>query len=104
MSRNFVLTPEAEADALAVWEFIADDDSERGADRVVARIYDECLKLGDTPGLGHYRENLLDQRYKFWNVWSYLIVYKWQVSPIQNIAIVHGSRDLDAFFGDRNSH
>lgn len=101
MSRNFVLTPEAEADALAIWEHIADDDSESAADRVLARIYDECEKLGNMPGMGHYRESLLDQRYKFWNVWSYLIVYRWQVKPIQVIAIVHGARDLDSFFGRR---
>jgi antitoxin ParD1/3/4/toxin ParE1/3/4 len=101
MSRNFVLTPQAEADALAIWEYIADDDSERAADRVIARIYDECVRLGDMPGLGHYRENLLDDRHRFWNVWSYLIVYRWQVKPIQVISIVHGTRDLDAFFADR---
>lgn len=101
MSRNFVFTPEAEADALAIWEHIAADDSERAADRVIARIYDECQKVGDTPGKGHFREDLLDQRHKFWSVWSYLIVYRWQVRPIQVIAVVHGARDLDAFFARR---
>ena len=71
MSHNFVLTPQAEADALAIWEYIADDDSEKAADRVVARIYDECVRLGNM--------------------------------PVQVIAIVHGARDLDAFFADRTS-
>ncbi|HWE01810.1 MAG TPA: type II toxin-antitoxin system RelE/ParE family toxin [Tepidisphaeraceae bacterium] len=47
MSRNFLLTPQAEADALAIWEYIADDDSERAADRVIARLFDECHKLED---------------------------------------------------------
>ncbi len=101
MSRSFVFTPEAEADALAIWEYIADDDSEKAADRVIARIYDECQKLGEMPGMGHYRESLLDRRHKFWSVWSYLIVYRWQAVPIQVIAVVHGARDLDAFFADR---
>ena len=103
MSRNFLLTPQAEADALAIWEYIADDDSETAADRVIARLYDECQRLGDMPGIGHQRENLLDQQHKFWSVWSYLIVYRWKVKPIQIIAIVHGARDLDAFFADRQS-
>jgi antitoxin ParD1/3/4/toxin ParE1/3/4 len=53
------------------------------------------------PGLGHYREDLLDQRHRFWRVWSYLIVYRWQVTPIQVIAVVHRARDLDGFFSNR---
>jgi len=103
MSRNFLLTAQAEIDALAIWEYIADDDSEKAADRVLARLYDECQKLGEMPGIGHQRENLLDERHKFHSVWSYTIVYRWQVKPIQVIAIVHGARDLDAFFADRKS-
>jgi toxin ParE1/3/4 len=99
VSRNFIFTPEAEADVLAIWERIADDDSEFAADRIVAGIYDE--KLGAMPGMGRHREELLDKRHRFWSLWSYLIVYRWEATPIQVIAIVHGARDLDAFFGSR---
>ena len=101
MRCGFVFTLEAEADVLAIWKYIADEDSEAAADRVIAGIYDECRKLGEMPGIGHQRENLLDGRHRFWSVWSYLIVYRWQVSPIQIIAIVHGARDLDVFLADR---
>lgn len=101
MSRNFMLTPEAEGDALGIWEGIADRDSEAVADRILAKIYDECQMLGDAPGMGHYREDLLDRRYRFWSVWSYLIVYRWETKPIQIISIVHGARDLDAFLARR---
>ena len=101
MSRNFIFTTEAEEDALALWEYIADHDSAAAADQLLASIYDECEKLGAMPGMGHYREDLLDQRHKFWSVWSYLIVYRWQAVPIEVIALVHGARDLDAFFAAR---
>lgn len=101
MIRNFLFTPEAEADVIAIWERIADDESVEPADRVIAGIYDECQKLGEMPGMGHPREDLLDQRHRFWSIWSYLIVYRWQAKPIQVIAIVHGARDLDAFFASR---
>ncbi len=70
MSRNFVLTSGAADDALAVWAHVADDASEAAADRLLARVYDECQKLGDMPGIGHFREDLLDRRYKFWSVHS----------------------------------
>jgi len=101
VNRNFVFTPEAEADILAIWERIADETSIKAADRVIARIYDECEKLAEMPGKGHYREELLDQRHRFWSIWSYLIVYRWEATPIHVIAIVHGARDLDAFFSIR---
>ena len=101
MTRNFVLTPEAEADVLSIWEYIAADDSEESADRAIARIYDECKSAGDMPGIGHYRLTLLDKRHKFLNVWSYLIVYRPETKPIEIIAIVHGARELGAFFADR---
>ena len=103
MSGDFILTPEARSDVRAIWEYIADDDSPAAADRVVAGVFDACEKLAKMHGIGHHRENLLDKRHRFWNVWSYLIVYRWQVKPIQVIAIVHGARDLDEFFGDHRS-
>jgi plasmid stabilization system protein ParE len=103
VSREFIFTPEAAADALAIWEGAADVKSERFADRLIARMYDECEKLSDMPGKGHFREDLLDKRHKFWSVQSYLIVYRWQVKPLQVIAIVHGARDLDAFFAGRQT-
>jgi plasmid stabilization system protein ParE len=98
VDRHFLFTLEAQVNVLAIWEFIANDDSEKSADRVVARIYDECQRLGEMPGMGHFREDLLDKRFRFWNVWSYLIVYRWESRPIEIIAIVHGARDLDVFF------
>lgn len=53
------------------------------------------------PGLGHFREDLLDQRYRFWAIHSYLIVYRWETKPLEIISIVHGARDLAAFFANR---
>jgi toxin ParE1/3/4 len=103
VTHQFTLTPDAANDVLAIWEYIADDDSEVAADHVIKRLYSECQKLADMPGMGHYREDLLDRRHRFWNVWSYVIAYRWQAKPIQIIAIVHGARDLDAFYARRRS-
>lgn len=86
---------------MAIWQYYAQQASEATADRVIANIYEECDKLGDMPGMGHMREDLLDDRYKFWSVYSYVIVYRWQVSPIQIVAIVHGARELSSFFTGR---
>src|SRR2546421_10420473 len=101
MKRDYIFTPEATDDLLSLWNYIADEQSDAAADRVISRIYDECQKLSEMPGMGHYREDLLDKRHRFWSVWSYLIVYRWQKKPIEVVCVVHGARDLDAFFARR---
>jgi plasmid stabilization system protein ParE len=97
---NFDLTTAAKTDLRGIWTHIESEESEAVASKVVARIIRECRKLGDIPGLGHYREELLNKSCRFWRVWSYLIVYRWEVSPIEIIAVVHGARDLEEFFSD----
>ena len=42
----------------------------------------------------------MDRRHRFWVFYSNVVVYRWEVSPIQIIAVVHGRRELAAFFGD----
>jgi plasmid stabilization system protein ParE len=47
--------------------------------------------LGRSPGIGHYHEELLSRKYRFWNFYSYMIAYVWEAKPIQVIAVVHGA-------------
>jgi plasmid stabilization system protein ParE len=96
---RFVVTPEARQDVLDIWDYVARNSLD-AAERVVDRIETAFEKLADAPGIGHFREDLLDQRYRFWSVHSYLIAYRWDVKPIQIIAVVHGARDLEVFFDD----
>ena len=49
-------------------------------------------------------EELLGRKYRFWNFYSYVIAYVWEVRPIQVISVVQGARDLAVFFALRVSH
>lgn len=100
MNRSFALTIEAESNVLEIWQYVATDRSIEVANASIAAIYDECQKLGEMPGMGHYRQELLDETFRFWSAGPYLIVYRWQVRPIDVIAVVHGARDLEAYFSD----
>lgn len=100
MRRRFVLTPEARADLIEIWNYIAEDNID-GADQVLARLYDALARLGQTPGMGHHREDLADRRHRFWTVYSYVVAYRWETTPIQIIAVVHGARQLEAFIQQR---
>ena len=61
MSWGYVFSPDAAKDLEAIWQFVANEGSEITADRVIERIYSACQKLSEMPGMGHYREDLLDR-------------------------------------------
>lgn len=101
MSRpRFVLTPQARADLVEIWNYIAEDNPEN-ADRVLERLYGAFTRLAQTPGMGHHREDLADTRHRFWTIYSYVIAYREQSRPLEIVAIVHGARRLEAFFQRR---
>jgi toxin ParE1/3/4 len=80
--RRFVLTPEARADLIEIWSYISEDGID-APDRALARIDDAFRRLAQTPGMGHYREDLADSRHRFWTLYSYVIAYRWETKPLQ---------------------
>jgi plasmid stabilization system protein ParE len=97
---RFVLTPEAAADLREILLDIAEDSPDI-AERLRVELFRGLERLGRFPGIGHYHEELLDSRYRFWNFYSYVVAYKWKQKPVPIIAVAHGSRDLAVFFGLR---
>jgi plasmid stabilization system protein ParE len=101
VKRRFRLTPEARADLREILLDIA-TDSPDAAERLRSEFYEALQRLAQAPGIGHYHEELLDVRYRFWNFYSYVICYVWQEKPIQITAAVHGARDLAALLSTRS--
>jgi plasmid stabilization system protein ParE len=97
---GFRLTPQARDDLREILLDIAEESRET-AQRLRAEFYHAFQRLGRSPGMGHYHEELLGRDYRFWNFYSYVICYSWQRKPIHIIAVVHGARDLAAFLGAR---
>lgn len=90
---RFVLTPRAGLDLDGIWEYIAEDSIER-ADRVIDEIEAALRMLAENPRIGQVREDLADERHRFWPVLSYLIMYRQDTNPLQIVRIVSGYRDL----------
>src|SRR5437764_3170818 len=84
--KSYELTTEAKRDLETIGEYIAGEASVDRAVKVLSELDEAFLKLGDMPGLGHFREELLDQRYRFWSLYSYLIAYRADLRPIQIVA------------------
>ena len=103
MKRLFVLTPEARQDLREILLDIA-EDSPDAAERLRSEFYERLQSLGRSPGIGHYHEELLSRKYRFWNFYSYVVAYVSEAKPIQVVSVVHGARDLAVFFALRVSH
>ena len=95
--KKFILSGRARQHIFDIWEYTANDNVQL-ADRIREELHQAFGKLARMPGIGHYREDILDKRYKFWAVRKYLIVYLWEEKPIRIVSIVHGERDLKTFF------
>ena len=103
MKQLFVLTPEAKNDLKEILLDIAEDSPDT-AERLRSEFYEGLQSLGRSPGIGHYPEELLSRKYRFWNFYSYVVAYVWEAKPIQVVSVVHGARDLAVFFTLRVSH
>lgn len=101
MKQRFLLTPEAKSDLKEILLDISEDSPDT-AERLRAEIHAAFHRLGQFPGIGHYHEELLDRRYRFWNFYSYVVCYVWEKTPIQIIAVVHSARDLALFLTTRH--
>ena len=55
--RRFLLTPDARADLVEIWNYIAEDSVDQ-ADQVLARLHDAFVQLAQSPAIGHHREGL----------------------------------------------
>ena len=82
MSRRYVLAPEAAHDLVQIWRYIKKNASLEMADRVESVIRDKIVYLAERPGGGHWRKDLTDEPVKFFPVYSYLIVYRPETSPL----------------------
>ena len=96
--KRFVLTTRAKQDLIDIWDYIADDSIE-AADRVLDALETTMVRLAKNPGIGHWREELADQRHRFFAVYSYLIVYRPETRPLQVIRVLHAARDVQSILG-----
>jgi plasmid stabilization system protein ParE len=94
VGRGYRLTSEARANLDDITLFIA-EDSVDAALRVLDAFERAFDRLAAMPEIGHKRDDLTTRPVKFWNVYSYLVVYDPASTPLTIIAILHGARDVE---------
>lgn len=91
-----IKSPEAEADLIDVWLFIA-DDSPVNADGFLDRLEAMAFKLAETPGMGKDRPELAPALKSF-PVENYVLFYREIVNGIALVRVLRCSRDVDLIF------
>lgn len=100
---SYLLGVDADFDLDDIWEYIAADDID-AADRWIEKLFNAFEALGQTPGIGHRREDLTPCLVLFWPVGAYLVIYRAERRPIEIVAVTQGSRDIPAFLSRRIRH
>lgn len=94
---TYTLALQAQRDLDQIWDYIA-TGSPLAADQVLDRMHETFQQLAEMPGLGHTRADVPDPRYRFWTVYSYLIVYNPNTIPLEIVRVVSDYRDLAGRF------
>jgi antitoxin ParD1/3/4/toxin ParE1/3/4 len=95
-----IISPEARQDIRDIRKYYLKVADVRVARHVIEAIEQACMFVGRNPAAGHIRPHLTSNPLKFWQVFSYLVVYDPVTRPIQIVRILHTSRDLKALLGE----
>lgn len=99
---RYLLTPTAQADLIAIQDYYLEEAGYSVARQMLEEFVAAFRFLGRTPGAGHRREDLAEDRpILFWAMRDYLIIYKPVTDPLEILTIARGSRDIPAIIKRR---
>ena len=101
MKRRYTLAPEAARDLVQIWRYLKKESSQDTADRIESVIRNKFEYLAEFPHAGHWRRDLTEANVRFYLVYSYLIVYRPELSPVQIVSVLHASRDVPRILAQR---
>lgn len=101
MSRRFILSSPASQDLDDILAYVLKNSGEQRAEHVAEGLFEAFQKLADNPGLGHRREDLTPSDVMFFSVWSWLVIYTPDKTPLEVARVVHAARDVETLLRDR---
>ena len=88
--------PQAEADILEIWEYIA-GDSISAADQWVDELHEKMSLWASQPLMGRARDELVPG-VRSLTFGRYVVFFEPLPDGIDVVRVLHGSRDIDAIF------
>ena len=101
MRPRYILAPQAARDLAQIWRYLKKESGLETADRIEAVIRSKVAFLAEAPGIGHWRRDLTPANVRFFAVYSYLIVYCPETTPLQVVSILHARRDVERILAGR---
>ena len=83
----------AQDDLFEIWSHIAKDSVDL-ANRIDFEFYELFASLGRMPTQGHTRKDLTHHSVLFFPLYSFLVIYQPDVTPIRIMAVLRGRRDV----------
>ena len=93
---EIITRPEADADLIEIWIYIAEDSSS-AADRLLDRINNIYQIVAENPMMGQSREHLAPGLRSF-PMGNYLIFYRPVENGIEIVRVLNASRDIGSLF------
>ncbi len=93
MAKGFVLSEIAKFDLVEIIAHIGKDNP-RAARKTKQEFMEKFRNISEHPYTGHVREGLTDKKVRFYPVYSYMIVYRAEASPVEIARILSGYRDI----------
>ena len=93
MNSLYAISLEAQNDLFEIWQRIA-EDSVPLANRIDGEFHALFETLGRMPGQGHARKDLTSRPVLFFPLYSFLVTYQADITPIRIIAVVRGKRNV----------
>jgi len=81
---------------------VLENSGEQRAEHVAERLFEAFRSIADNPGLGHRREDLTPSDVLFFSVWSWLVIYKPDRTPLEVARVVHAARDVETLLRDES--
>ena len=100
MASIYEVSAEAQDDLFEIWMRIATDSVDL-ANRIDAEFHELFESLGRLPRQGHTRKDLTTRPVLFIPLYSFLIVYQPEVSPIRIMAVFRGKRNVKRLLRER---
>jgi len=96
--KSYQLTTDAEQDIDIIKIHLLGQGGPPLVRHVLGKIQASFELLGNMPGVGHSRKDLTEEPVKFWQVFSYFVIYDPAPRPIHITRVLHTRRDLEALF------
>ena len=95
MPPGYRLTRAAEDDLEEILEYVLEQSGPNRAQHVHARFVEAFEHLAEMPGSGWQRGEITGDRIRWWRVFSWIVLYDWEISPVTILRVIHTARALD---------